>query len=204
MTLHQFFIVLVVLLFTGEAIAQKGVWKLAKSGEGVEVYTRSTEGKKTKEFKAQTIVDYDLDAVARLLDDVEGYNKWQDNCEVSKLVERIDENELVGRYTSPTPWPFSDRDVVLRMRKETQPDGSLKYALESAPNAYPRDNDFVRIEEAGGFWVVRPAGPNQTEIIYEFYAEPGGNVPNWLVNMFIVQGPYNSFVQMKEVLAGMD
>lgn len=197
-------IFLAFLLIGGEAFAQKGVWKLAKSGEGVEVYTRSSEGKKTKSFKAQTIVDYSLDDVAKLLDDVSRYKEWQDNCEVSEVVKRIDENEQYGRYTSPTPWPFTDRDVVMRMRKEKQSDGSIKYVLQSAPDAYPRDDDFMRIEDAGGFWLVKPVGPAQTEVVYEFYADPGGNVPNWLVNIFIVQGPYNSFIQMRETLATMD
>lgn len=192
------------LLLSGGVFAQKGVWKLAKSGEGVEVYTRSTEGKKTKSFKAQTIVDYSLEEVAKLLDDVSRYNQWQDNCEVSELVKRIDENEQVGRYTSPTPWPFTDRDVVMRMRKEEQSDGSIKYFLQSTPDAYPRDDDFMRIEDAEGLWFVKPVGPEKTEVIYEFYADPGGNVPNWLVNMFIVQGPFNSFVRMRETLATMD
>jgi hypothetical protein len=33
---------------------------------------------------------------------------------------------------------------------------------------------------------------------YTLYADPGGSVPAWLVNLFIADGPLESFQKLKE------
>lgn len=189
------------ILFTPVLLfGQQSEWKLAKSGDGVEVYTRKRAKGDIKEFKATTVVNVAVSKVEQLLDDVDRYPNWQDNCEEAELVKRIDDRTIIGRYTSETPWPFNDRDVVLKMTKLSTADGGVVYQVENAPDAYPIVDDFERIPRAGGKWELRPKGEDQCAVTYEFYADPGGNVPKWLVNMFIVQGPYNSFVRMKEIL----
>lgn len=176
-------------------------WKLAKSGDGIEIYTRNRAEDKIKEFRATTTVQQPLKRIENLLEDVEAYPTWQDNCEESEVIERIDNKTVIARYTSSTPFPFSDRDVVLKMTKQHQADGSMVFQIENAADAIEERDKFVRIPRAGGLWELEPNGDAETLVTYQFYADPGGNVPNWLVNMFIVQGPYNSFKQMKELLA---
>lgn len=193
---------IVVFTFFGAEItkAQQSGWKLAKEDDGVAVYTRDMDDD-LREFKAVTTVNEDMAAVQRLLEDASNYCKWQDNCQKSEVIERVDHNTIVGRYTSETPWPFNDRDVVLKMTKQPKSNGKVVYLIENAPEAYPKQKDFERIPRAGGKWELKSMGDEQCEVSYQFYADPGGNVPNWLVKMFIVQGPYNSFVKMKELLA---
>lgn len=175
-------------------------WELAKSGNGIEVFTRTKEGGKVKEFKAVTTVEASVKRAESLIADIDRYPSWQDNCEESHLVERVDDATVIARYTSKTPWPFSDRDIVLRMTRKNKPDGGVLFEIENAADAYPENDDYVRIPNAGGKWEITPLADNRCEVNYEFYADPAGNVPKWLVNMFVVQGPYNSFERMKEIL----
>ncbi len=179
---------------------QQKPWKLAKSGKGIEIYTRKTESENLKEFKAMMTVKSSLSEVAALITDIAKYVEWQDNCQQAEVVTRIDEHTVISRFTSETPWPFHDRDIVLRMKRQSETDNRLVYVLNNAPNAYPEQKNFVRIPKAGGRWELSSAGDAQCEVVYQFYADPGGNIPKWLVKMFIVQGPYNSFVRMKEML----
>jgi len=37
-------------------------------------------------------------------------------------------------------------------------------------------------------------------IVYTFEADPGGNLPAWLVNSFADKGPYESFKKLAELL----
>lgn len=181
--------------------AQQQPWKLAKSENGIEIFTRNTAGGDLKEFKAVMTVNHSLHDVSALITDVEKYVEWQDNCQQAELVKRIDERTVISRYTSETPWPFNDRDIVLKMEKQQNAEDRLVYLLQNAPDVYPKQKDYERIPRAGGRWELREVDEDQCEVIYQFFADPGGNVPNWLVKMFIVQGPYNSFVNMKELLA---
>jgi len=196
-----FYFILLTILCAASAIAQDAEWKLAKSENGVEIYTRDRADDDLREFKAVTVVEEDMAEVQKLLEDAENYYTWQDNCQKSQIIERLDEHTIIGRYTSETPWPFNDRDVVLKMTKRQHSGGEVEYLIENAPDAYPKQDDFERIPRAGGKWKLKSLGDGKCEVLYQFYADPGGNVPNWLVKMFIVQGPYNSFVRMKELLA---
>lgn len=181
-------------------VSAQSDWKLAKSGDGVEIYTRDREEEKIKEFRAITTVQQPQKQIENLLEDIEAYPSWQDNCEESEVIKRIDKETVIGRYTSSTPFPFSDRDIVLKMTKQPQSDGRMVYQIENAATSIEERKNFVRIPRAGGRWELESKGESATLVTYQFYADPGGNVPNWLVNMFIVQGPYNSFRQMKELL----
>ncbi len=195
------YFIIVTLAWSAPAIAQDAEWKLAKSENGVEVYIRDRSDDDLREFKAVTVVEEDMAEVQKLLEDAENYCNWQDNCQKSQIIERLDDHTIIGRYTSETPWPFNDRDVVLRMTKRQRSVREVEYLIENAPDAYPKQDDFERIPRAGGKWRLKSLGDKKCEVRYQFYADPGGNVPNWLVKMFIVQGPYNSFVRMKEMLA---
>ncbi len=202
MVKHIALYLIIVAMGWSEALtAQESDWKLAKSENGVEIYTRDLDDEELREFKAITIVEEDIAEIQNLLEDAANYCKWQDNCQKSQIIERLDEHTIIGRYTSETPWPFSDRDVVLKMTKKQRSGSEVEYLIENAPDAYPRQDDFERIPRAGGKWRLKSLGDEKCEVLYQFYADPGGNVPNWLVKMFIVQGPYNSFVRMKELLA---
>lgn len=196
-----FYFILLTICCPAPVIAQDTNWKLAKSSNGVEVYTRDRADDDLREFKAVTVVEEGMAEVQKLLEDVEHYYSWQDNCQKSQIIERLDEYTIIGRYTSETPWPFNDRDVVLKMTKRQNSGDEVEYLIENAPDAYPKQDDFERIPRAGGKWKLKSLGDGKCEVLYQFYADPGGNVPNWLVKMFIVQGPYNSFVRMKELLA---
>lgn len=198
-SIHAILILLTV-FSSSFAAGQENGWKLAKSGDGVEVYTRSKEGDKVKEFKAKTTVNKSVDAVMKLIDDVSRYPEWQDNCDEAYLIETEDAKRVVARYTASTPWPFTDRDVVIEMKKEPQANGAMNIRLTSQHSLYPEKKGYVRIVNAGGFWEIEPLSDNSSSVTYQFHADPGGSVPNWLINMFIVQGPYNSLKAMKGLL----
>lgn len=179
---------------------EQSAWELAKSGNGIEVFTRAKLGGNVKEFRAVTTLETSAKKAESLIADIDRYPNWQDNCEEAHLVKRVDDSTVIARYTSETPWPFNDRDIVLQMTRKDKTDGGVLFEIENAADAYPENDDFVRIPNAGGKWEITPLGDNRCEVNYEFYADPAGNVPKWLVNMFVVQGPYNSFERMREIL----
>jgi hypothetical protein len=185
-------------LFSGYVLAQHQNWQLAKSGNGIEIFTREREGGKIKEYKALLIVNSPVHRVEKLLDDVNEYPTWQDNCDYAKVIEKTSSTIQFERYYTDTPWPIADRDLVMKMVKEKKADGSVKYTRISAPDKFPVDSDFMRIQEAGGEWLLEPVGEQQSKLTYQFYADPGGSLPAWLVNSFIVQGPFNTFSNLKK------
>jgi hypothetical protein len=188
----------VFILCNGYVLGQHQDWKLAKSGNGVEIFTREREGGKIKEYKALMVVNSPVHLIEKQLDNVNDYPNWQDNCDYAKVIEKPSSNVQFERYYTDTPWPITDRDLVMKMVKEKRKDGSISYKRTSAPDKFPVDKDFMRIQEAGGEWLLEPLGENKSKLTYQFYANPGGSLPAWLVNSFIVQGPYNTFNNLKK------
>lgn len=184
-------------LFIGNVSAQHQSWQLAKSGNGVEIFTREREGGKIKEYKAIMVVNGSVKSIEKQLDNVDEYPAWQDNCDYAKVIEKPSANVQYERYYTDTPWPIADRDLVMKMVKEKRGDGSVSYKRISAPDKFPIDSEFMRIQEAGGEWLLEPLGEKQAKLTYQFYANPGGSLPAWLVNSFIVQGPFNTFTNLK-------
>jgi regulatory protein YycH of two-component signal transduction system YycFG len=138
--------------------------------------------------------------IEKQLDNVNDYPNWQDNCDYAKVIEQQSPNVQYERYYTDTPWPITDRDLVMKMVKEKNKNGSIKYIRTNAPDKFPLDKDFMRIQEAGGEWLLEPLSEHQSKLTYQFYADPGGSLPAWLVNSFIVQGPYNTFSNLKKLV----
>lgn len=175
-------------------------WELAKSGDGVEVYTRQNQDSKIKAYKAVLVVKTTMSKVEAVLDDIYAYPEWQENTNKVELVKKISENHRIEHYYSDTPWPIADRDLVYEVKKEKKEDGTIVVKLTSLPDAVPINEDYLRIEISQGSWLVEPLANGTVRISQEFFADPGGSLPTWLINSFLVTGPYNSMINMRERL----
>ena len=51
-----------------------------------------------------------------------------------------------------------------------------------------------------GKWTITPIKNGNVFIEYFIKVDVGGNVPNWIVNLFIEDGPYQSILHFKENL----
>ena len=52
--------------------------------------------------------------------------------------------------------------------------------------------------QSAGKWVITPTTEHTINVEYSLFTDPGGNMPAWLINMFITKGPLESFKKLKE------
>lgn len=173
-------------------------WKLEKTGNDIKVYTRQSEGSSIKEFKAVTIVTANMKSLESLIENVSDYLHWQTNIATAKILKQVNETEQYIYYTTDLPWPMTDRDIVIFSKKTVNADGSIRYNFLSKPDYITGNDDFLRIKNAKGMWQLTPQGNDKIEIIYQFYGDPAGSIPGSIINMFIVDGPYNTLVNLKK------
>lgn len=172
-------------------------WTLAKDKDDVKVYTRQAEGSKIKEFKAVTTVNTNIKTLETLIDKVNEYPDWQANIESSMVLKKVDQNAKYIYYTTDVPWPIKDRDIVLQSKKTVSENGTVVYEIFSSPDYIKEKEDFLRIRAAKGKWQLVPMEGDKIEITYQFYGDPAGNLPNWLINMFVVDGPFETLRNLK-------
>ena len=173
-------------------------WKLEKTENNIYVYTRQHQGSNIKEFMVVTVVNADPALLEHIIENVEDYPNWQSNVSSARILKQINKTEKYIYYTTDLPWPLGDRDIVIHSKKVVNANGTITFELKSKPDFVAINESFLRIKDAKGKWQLTPLGGNKIEVVYQFHADPAGNIPNTVINMFIIDGPYNTFVNLKK------
>jgi hypothetical protein len=62
----------------------------------------------------------------------------------------------------------------------------------------PEKKHIVRIKYSRANWIITPLANKKFRIEYRVQIDPGDGVPAWLLNLFIANGPYETFLKLKE------
>ncbi len=170
-------------------------WKVAKDEDGIKISLSEVAGSEYKAYRGVTVIKAPLAKVKALQEDVVGACAWIHECKSQKLLKH--EGDQTWTYTQfNTPWPVTARDSILHVTTTQDADGSLTRKLEGVPKYQPEEKGFVRVSQVEGFWKLVPKG-DTTEVTYQVHTEPGGSVPSWLANKFVVDAPFNTLKALK-------
>ncbi|MFB3799021.1 START domain-containing protein [Pseudomonas sp. K1(2024)] len=171
-------------------------WQVAKNEEGIQVSLSEVAGSKYKAYRGVTVIKAPLAKIKALQEDVASSCAWVHECKSQKLLKH--EGDQSWTYTQfNTPWPVTPRDSILHVTTVQEADGSLMRKLEGEPKYLPEEKGFVRVAQVEGFWKLVPKG-DSTEVTYQVHTEPGGSVPSWLANKFVVEAPFNTLKALRE------
>lgn len=177
--------------------AQAETWQVAKDEGGITVSLSEVAGSKYKAYRGVTTIKASVSQLRKLQEDVVGACSWIHECKTQKVLKF--DGGKVWTYTQfNTPWPVTPRDSVLMVTTEEGTDGSVIRKLEGEPTYIPNVDGFVRVAQVEGFWKFVPKGADQTEVTYQVHTEPGGSVPSWVANKFVVDAPFNTLKALKE------
>ncbi len=174
-------------------------WHLKKVDKGITVYTRESENSGFEELKAITHLKTSVSSIVALLYDFEAYPAWVYKCGKSGTLKIISEKELIHYQTIMAPWPVDNRDFVVNIKihqnKKTKVITINSYAMGNYIPVFP---GYVRIMKFDGSWVITPQNDGTVEIEYQLLVDPGGYVPAWVVNMVVIEGPFETMTNIKE------
>ena len=189
-----------ILFFLSSFDEDNSKWQLEKDKNGIQVYSYIPPGEDLKHIKMSTTLNTKLSSLVSVLTDVSHYSDWIYNCSEAKIVEQINPQELIYYSISDVPWPIDNRDMVLH-NKIYQDTTGIVYSITSpVKNRIPKKNGMVRITDLNGSWKFTPLENGRIFIEYYLKIDVGGSVPNWVTNMFIAYGPYQSMLKYKEAL----
>lgn len=176
-------------------------WKLSKDKDGIKVYLSENPRSKFKSIKVECTLLGTFDQLISILTDVEHLKDWVYNTKTSYLIKKISPYDMYYYTETTIPWPMSNRDAVVHLRIIR--DSSQSFVKISSTNEnrlVPEKDGKVRILYSLINWYVTMPTSRTISIIYTFEADPGGNLPAWLVNSFADKGPYESFKKLAEML----
>ncbi|WPU92648.1 START domain-containing protein [Mucilaginibacter sabulilitoris] len=189
---------LLLLLITTTIIRAEEPWALSSDKEGVKVYTRHVPNSKIKAIKVECQFNATSAQLVAVLLDIKGSIDWVYHTKSVSLIKQVSPSELYYYSEVNIPWPIHNRDFIAHI-KVTQ-DPVTKVVTVDAPcipDMVPVKDGIVRIEHSVGKWIITPVDSNHVKIEYTLHLDAGGSVPAWLLNMFITQGPTESFKKLK-------
>jgi len=186
--------------FNQQSIAQNYTWEIAKNKDGITVYTRDTDSSSIKEFKAVTQIKADLKKAIEILNNVDDYPNWMANCQHSEIIKKLSDNERIDYMQSTVPWPLENRDVVTRYKSEVNFEKGYYYATTTTqPQLKEPVEGFVRLNKGLGSWKLEQEG-EMIKITYKYNGDPEISIPNWIINMFIVDSPFETLSNLRKKL----
>ncbi|MDX1911632.1 MAG: START domain-containing protein [Saprospiraceae bacterium] len=163
-------------------------WVFKHEKEGIKVYYRKTAD--VHELKLITSLKVGLPGLVTLLSEVDNYPKWGYKVSESRELNKVSEWETYYYSRLDFPWPLDDRDIVVRSRMEQDPVTRRITATSVAvPDYLPVNKGVVRMRNAHTSWTLVPGPGGWTYVEYYIYSDPGGSLPDWLINMALDVGP---------------
>ena len=176
-------------------------WVFEKERNNVKVWTRKTDASDFKSLKASATYRASVEQMAAILNDAASYPEWMMDLESTEILKEISPNERYYYFLVDAPWPISNRDNIVHFTlTDDAKTGGFKVTVEGIPDYLPEKPGIVRIVKSQGSWLVRPKGNGEIELVFEYAADPGGKIPAWAVNMFIVDGPIKTLSNLREVI----
>jgi hypothetical protein len=177
-------------------------WELRKNENGILVYTKDIPGSDFKEIKTTTNFKASLSSLVGLLTDMSSHTLWIYKCKQSKLIKTVSSSELYYYMETAVPWPASNRDGVIRFKFSQDSETKVvTVTSQNIPDILPEIDGIVRVPKAKAQWTFTPKSDGTVDAEYQLNVDPGGSVPAWIINMFVVDGPYESLTNMKKLLA---
>ncbi|MCL2155190.1 MAG: START domain-containing protein [Leptospirales bacterium] len=176
-------------------------WERVKSANAIEVFVRPVSGSAIKEFRAVTEVQGSISSVLALLDDTDSYTKWIYHCSEAKVLYNKNYYERITYNVTSAPWPVEDRDMAVKsVISQNKKTAVVTITLTGLPEYIPVKPKKVRMSKLNGYWMLEPLGNGRLRVTYRVHSEPGGSVPDTLVNSSLVDIPYNTLFNLKKMV----
>ena len=135
--------------------------------------------------KSKIKLDYSIDEILNIIKNISNYKLVFDSVIHSKEYD----NNIV-HIILDLPGMFSERDYVVQFSLlEDKHNKTIIYEFESINGFIENNQNYVRLNNAGGQWRLKSIANNLTEVTYIWNGEMSGNFPSWgLKRAWVKQG----------------
>lgn len=191
-------ILIIFILFISSTGTEK-TWTKQLNKNGVQVFLRECDNCKIKEFKVQAKISAPISKVLALLLDFHNYPKWVFTNKGTFQLEKKNTDEYIYYTIIDCPKPTEDRDLIVDFKIAEQTDKKIYIKTSTLPKYIAEKPKIVRVQIFSGSWELVKISESETLVTTTCYSEPGGTVPSWLINTFILTGPYNTMLRMQQI-----
>lgn len=197
------------------ALALNSSWETLTGTEGISISRRKIADSDSYEFRGVGQVEADLAQALALLTDVSKQTLWVDGCEKAVLIERnfskkkvpakIQDLYQIAYGVQNVPWPLTDRDYIIYSTLKTHTEDhrqlqSVELISKAIPHdSHPESEDYVRIHQMLTTIILTP-NPQGVLVDFRVQVDPGGMIPDWVVNLVTKSVPTKTILSIRELL----
>ena len=188
------------LVISGTCLRAQATWTLKSDKEGIQIYSSPFADSKIKALKVICSVQASLSQMTAVLLNVGEQDGWFYHTR-STVLKQVSPTEVYYYAELYFPFPFANRDFVEHVLLCQNPDTKiLTVEVQNLPDYIPRKKDIVRVVQSHCNWVIKPVSKNLILIEFTIFADPGGAIPAWLINLMSSYGPFETFKKLKTEL----
>ena len=186
--------------FLSNEVQSQDSWELVSSEQNIEVFTKKNNQSGLKEVRVKVVFDSSIETLMKELNDVSSYTEWVYKCNVSKKLEKNNNQDYVYYTESQMPALIDNRDLIVHSRQWTDEYGVTWSVSKSKPHFVPEETGIVRVTDFESKWKIQSLSDGRTLVDYTVSTDPGGNLPNWVINMGITVGPVKTMKNLQKRL----
>jgi len=183
-------------------------WEKIGSRDGVTAYRKFVEGFELPVIKGVGVIPAGIYDLLAVMEDVPSYPSWMESCREARLIKNLNEYERIIYNRTAVPWPLSDRDAVVQSKITVDPvKKTVKIAFQSIRSSLPGAgvvDGVVRMPILKGFYLLEVIDEGKTRVTYQAQADPGGFLPDWLVESASADIPLNTITSLRKRVAVME
>lgn len=174
-------------------------WTLSFEDDDIKGYTRHVDHSKYLEYRLEMIVEGTVQEVLDLITDINNYKTLYPYLGKYELLSGHSPTEFDVLIVINTPFPARKRIGVYSNKiSHTSPDEA--HITITQKNELIPESKYVKIEECYGSWEIKALNQHTVKIVHQFFADPGGSIPAWIINAFALKQPKNTFKTLKKQL----
>ncbi|XP_029998069.1 phosphatidylcholine transfer protein [Sphaeramia orbicularis] len=163
----------------------EGGWELFTETMGVQIHRLYDQETGLYEYKVFGVLSTCTpELCADVYMDLEYRKKWDGY--VKELYEKDFDGQMAIYWEVKYPFPLSNRDYVyIRERRDLDVDGRKIWVIlaRSSPETpCPERSNVLRVKDYKQSVAMETDGGSGTKVFMNYFDNPGGNIPTWLVN----------------------
>jgi len=153
-------------------------------------------------FRGEGLVDAPLAAVVTAMTDVERVAQWMPDTIELRVVKILPNADRLVLDRASMPFPFKNRDYLVSFHLDVDAAAQRVTITERSvddPEFPPTEGDVRGTVERSVY--VMEARATKTFVSLELVADPGGEIPIWLVDAFASESPRKTLAALRGEVA---
>lgn len=174
-------------------------WNLSFEDDNIKGYTRQVDHSKYLEYKLEMTCEGTIQNTLELITNIKNYKTLYPYLSKAEILANKLPAEFDVLVVIDTPFPARDRigvySNVINHVSQEEIHISIKQKSELIP-----DTKYVNIVECYGSWLIKTIDDKHVSITHQFFADPGGSIPAWIINAFALKQPKKTFRILRKLL----